>query len=351
MDDIQKQYILSRLLTGISYLSIDKKPYKIMPPSKDDLALADLVFKEALSNTRFDDLITEKQAFDYLRRKKIWIPEDEETLKKTNEHLENLKISLYKSLYNTKEKKTLRRKIKATKKSIERLFGRKHSLDHMTLENFAQSIKSDFTTAICIHDYEGNKIYNYYNFWQSDCYILNNFKNYLASNIISSEDYRQIARTEPFRSSWAIGKESIFGNCSSELTSDQKSIILYSRMYDNVYESMERPDDEVIEDDDMLDGWFADARKQADIERKKKEADKILDSKGVGGGGELFVVADNSMEANRIRGLNTLDSQIKLNARKEALKEGKGLEEQHLPDVKIQLQQEAMRQMGQRRGK
>lgn len=143
----------------------------------------------------------------------------------------------------------------------------------------------------------------------------------------------------------------MFGNSSSELTSDQKSIILYSRMYDNVYESTERPDDEVIDDDDMLDGWFADARKQADIERKKKEADKILDKKGVGGGGELFVVADNSMEANRIRGLNTLDSQIKLNARKEALKQGKGLEEQHLPDVKIELQQEAMRQMGQRRGK
>jgi len=351
MDNIKKQNILSRIYTGISYLSIDNQPYKLVAPTKDDLALSELVFNEVLSNTRFDNLITEKQASNYLRVKNIWIDKDEEALKKNQEYLENLKISLYKALYNTKEKKILRRRIKVAKNSISKLLNRKHCLDHMTLENFAQSIRSDFLTAICIENCKGDKIYDYFNFWQSDCYILNHFNNYLSKNIVSPEEFREISRTEPFRSSWSIGKESIFGNSSSELTENQKTIILYSRMYDNVYESSERPDEEVINDDDMLDGWFADARKQADIERKKKEADKILDKNGGGSGGELFVMADNSLEANRVRGLNTLDSQIKLRSRKEALKPGRGIEEQNLPDVKIELQQEAMRQMGQRRGK
>ena len=38
-------------------------------------------------------------------------------------------------------------------------------------------------------------------------------------------------------------------------------------MYDNVYESHERPNDKIIEDDDCLDGWFI-------VQRRKHEKDK-----------------------------------------------------------------------------
>ena len=42
---------------------------------------------------------------------------------------------------------------------------------------------------------------------------------------------------------------------------------------------------------------------------------------------------------------------MKLKSRQDILNKGKGVEEHNLPDVKVELRQEAMRQMAQRRGK
>jgi hypothetical protein len=351
MDIFKKNRLVNRLRTGIVYLKIDGELYKTCRPTPEDIALSELVFEEVLSTVKFDGLITKDQASNLLAVRGTWNRDDEANLEKQNQYLDDQKIALYKALFNLKQQKVIRRRIKQVNNNIQKLLIRKHSLDHITLENFAETIREDFLLAITIRDYKDNKVYDYFNFWQSDSVLLNKFSNYLNANWLTNEDSRLLARSEPIRSYWNIGKEKMFGQNSLELTNDQKSIILYSRMYDNVYESMERPDDEVIEDDDMLDGWFADQRKKIEEDRKRKEADKILDKKGTDGGGELFVVADSSQEANRIRGLNSLDNQIKINSRKQALKNGRGVEEQDLPDVKLKLQQEAMRQMAQRRGK
>jgi hypothetical protein len=45
-------------------------------------------------------------------------------------------------------------------------------------------------------------------------------------------------------------------------------------MYDNVYESMECPPDEVIKDDDMLDGWFIQQHKDREKKLKEKSTDE-----------------------------------------------------------------------------
>jgi hypothetical protein len=116
MDNIKKQNILSRIYTGISYLSIDNQPYKLVAPTKDDLALSELVFNEVLSNTRFDNLITEKQASNYLRVKNIWIDKDEEALKKKSRVFREFKnISLQCSV-QYKRKKDIKKKNKGCKK-------------------------------------------------------------------------------------------------------------------------------------------------------------------------------------------------------------------------------------------
>ena len=124
---------------------------------------------------------------------------------------------------------------------------------------------------------------------------------------------------------------------------------MYSRMYDNVYENPERPSDEVIEDDDMLDGWFAKLRRDAEKERKQREVDSILNKKGAKGGkGEVCVVADSLEEANKIRDINGINEKMKMRQREAAVKQKGRLEEQDLPDVKLELRSEAMKQMADR---
>ena len=125
---------------------------------------------------------------------------------------------------------------------------------------------------------------------------------------------------------------------------------MYSRMYDNVYENPERPSEEVIEDDDMLDGWFAKLRRESEKERKQREVDSILNKKGAnkGGKGETFVVAGSREEADKIRDINGINERMKMRQRDAAVKQKGKLEEQDLPDVKLELRSEAMKQMADR---
>ena len=96
---------------------------------------------------------------------------------------------------------------------------------------------------------------------------------YYNSNQISSEQFRSVARSEPWRSMWNIGKKqgNAFGKAACDLTKDQVSLSSYSSMYDNVYESSEAPDEKVIEDDDCLDGWFISQRREYEKEKKKRQ--------------------------------------------------------------------------------
>ena len=99
------------------------------------------------------------------------------------------------------------------------------------------------------------------------------FLNFLQSNIITTEEFREIARTDPFRSRWSLLKTNVFD--FEILTGEQTSLCMYCRMYDNVYEHPEKPTEQVIDDDDMLDGWFAKQRKQMEEDKQRKELEKV----------------------------------------------------------------------------
>ncbi len=348
MDIAKKQLIVNRIIAGIVYLDINGKVYKLVQPSLDQKALSDMVYSDSLNQSKFDELITRSQAVKYLQSKNIWTPDHEKKYESYVKYIEDLKVELYQALYNNKQQKSLRRKIKTIEKNVEKSLVKKYILDHMTLENYAEVTRDEFLIAICISDLNGNPVYTYDNYFDSDNYIVQRFLTVIARNFVTAAEYREITRSEPFRSLWTIGKENVFNTPACSLSLDQKNLILYSRMYDSVYESTDRPTDEVIEDDDMLDGWLILNRRKSERDRKQKEVDELMDKKGVsqqGGGGELFVMANSREEAKKIQELNDLNTKMKLKTRDKALEMHGKLEEKDLPDVKLDLRQQAMRQM------
>ena len=350
MDQGKKTSAVNRICSGKVYLKIDGSIYSMSNPNKDQRAMAEMVYLEALNDTRFSDLITREQADKYLLGRGIWSPSNDKELEKLNEYLDTQKIELYENLYNDRKKRQLRSKINSIKKGIAKSITKKYSLDHMTLEAHAENCRSDFLAAICIRSETNEQVYSYNNWGQNGNYLLQRFLTFSANNILGAEEYREICRTEPFRSIWSVSKSSCFGVCASDLSTDQKSLIMYSRMYDNVYENPERPSEEVIEDDDMLDGWFAKLRRESEKERKQREVDSILNKKGAnkGGKGETFVVAGSREEADKIRDINGINERMKMRQRDAAVKQKGKLEEQDLPDVKLELRSEAMKQMADR---
>jgi len=301
-----------------------------------------------IEDSKYSELITRAQAKHYLAMKGIWNANNDTELEKLNKYLEDLKIQLYESIFNDKKKKQLRRQIKNVKSSVNKNLCKKYSLDHVTLENHAETTRDEFLVAITIKDSEGKQVYSYDKWSETDNLILQRFLNFILANTLSTEDFRELARTEPFRSKWSLRKSNTFG--TTENSPEQLTLMMYARMYDNVYEHPEKPGDDIINDDDMLDGWFAKQRREAEQARKKKEIDDILGNKGVNkdGGGEMFVVANSAAEAAKIRGVNDIASRMKMKQRQAAIDKTGKIEEQNLPDVKMDLKAEAMKQMADR---
>lgn len=354
MDEIRKNSIISRISSGLIYRLYNNQLYKLIPPSNDIIALSELVYSEIINNLKFDSLITKEQALHILNKRKIWSSKDEEQLTLVNKSIDDYKLALYKALYNKNEQKKIRKQISNLETILTKLYIRKSSLDYMTLESFAENMRDEFVIANCILDKKSHQVYNYYNFWLSDPTLLNLFINFIKNNNISVAEYREIARTEPFRSIWSIGKHNIFNKKGFQLTLEQRNIIMFSRMYDSVYESIERPTNEVIEDDYMLDGWFVFQKRDYEKKIKQKEADELLGKKDdkksnrANNAGEMFIVAQNKEEINKVMDLNDIGNRMKMKERTNIVTEHGSIEEQNLPDVKLELAQQAKQQMADR---
>ena len=118
-------------------------------------------------------------------------------------------------------------------------------------------------------------------------------------------------------------------------------------MYDNVYESTECPPEEVINDDDVLDGWFIKQRKDREEAKQEKSTDHHFGNHKGKGRQELFVMARNQDEVNAIFNQNDASAKNILQTRKQVIQnaDGKEVKEQEMPDVRRDLQMQAVQEM------
>ena len=79
---------------------------------------------------------------------------------------------------------------------------------------------------------------------------------------------------------------------------------MWSQMYDSIRDSHECPEDEVIMDDDLLDGWFVKQRKDRKQRQAKQEIDQRLNNKDISGKQEVYVMARGDQDAQNIHDVN-----------------------------------------------
>ena len=122
---------------------------------------------------------------------------------------------------------------------------------------------------------------------------------------------------------------------AADWTDDQKMLITFAKMYDNAYQSMECPSDEVFEDDDMFDGWMIDQRRTREKEQKQKELDStknIPDSAQ-----EVFIFAPTREDAAKVYDLNDTAGRMKIKQRNDMIEKLGSVEAKDLPDTKMEL--------------
>jgi hypothetical protein len=127
------------------------------------------------------------------------------------------------------------------------------------------------------------------------------------SALLGETHLRELARNEPWKLAWIMKDHTtLFANDASRMLSqDQKGIVLWSNMYDNIQESPECPSDDVINDDDVLDGWFIIQRKKAASDRAKSAIEAKTNSK-IANSDEIMIMAGSRKEADAIHAQNSV---------------------------------------------
>jgi hypothetical protein len=335
MDNKDTVLYLSRILSGYYTFLYNDTKYKLIYPDIQIKYDAEIYAQEVYDNNKFNDWISEEEILDFLISVGLWTYDGDISLTKISKDIENTKAELYQSLLNPNKTKFIRRQLSNLNNLYSKKYEIRHSFDHLTIDGYALLLKSQYILMHSIYDFNNNLIFNFndHTYFKT----INDISNIVNQNTIEIKTFRQIARSDNWRSYWSANKEKVFDKPTMNWSDEQKTLVVLTKMYDSAYEHMECPSDEVIEDDDMFDGWLVLQKRENEKNKNKSRSEKILKDKKLGNAQEIFLVANSSQEANNIYGLNEDTSRGIIRERQQILAKSVGLKESELPDVQRKL--------------
>lgn len=338
MEYQQREQLIYRIINGFIYFKLDNSAIKIYCPSAQLLYEADLFKNEIREDIKYGDWLTHGQV-ERIVFHLGQVPLDyKERLEKGKTQLDDLKVQLYMERFNMKREKSLKRQLRDLEYKLE---GYNTPFDYFktfTLDGYSDLCKSDYVVVNSVIDDNNEKPLS------ADCSynIFSSLISFINENEITVGQFRELARSEPWRSYWACNKTNIFDKGIQEWTEHQRYLVMFSKMYDNVYESHECPSDSVIEDDDKLDGWFIYQRREIQRQRAQQGInDKMKRHSKHDEHDEHFIITRTPEERKRVEQLNDASAINMKQQRFNTIKQKGIVKEAEMPDVKRQLSMDA----------
>jgi len=301
MNTYDREYFVSRLRSGVYLISLNGVKIRVLSPSIEDEYYSNEVFKDAYDAAFAENIFTEDEMWEWMRSRDLWSDEKDDKIEGIQKDIDKLKVGMFEQRMNTAMVDQARRYIRTGEKSKEALVIEKHDLFSKTCEGLASQEKSAALFEKCC--YVGKE--------PLDCESVDMSSLYyeFSRMLLNEKQLRELARNDPWRLSWLMkDHKPLFSNPDDrELSPDQKGILIWSNMYDNIQESTECPSEDVINDNDMLDGWFIIQRQNQEAEKNKTEMEKRTNSK-IANSDEILVMANTDKEASTIHGMNSIHS-------------------------------------------
>lgn len=280
MKQVSVQEYLDQILCNKRFIAIPaditspEKVLVVIYPNLEDRNYATFIkdssFKEAIANNTPTEAIIMEDA----KLGGEWSIEDDQILALGNEKLDFLRSELKKQKFLGKKKKLQEQIIEIENRQLEVSHKRDH-LMRMTAEYLSSEMYTFAILPRVVFKLNGEK------FWPTEADFFKT-KDYLMPliNFITSEIFtggildmpiiRKVARSSDWRIFWTLNKEnlaSLFNQPIYNFTVNQRNLVYWSRLYDMAYEATEKPDQEVIDDDELFDQWLS----NKSMEKSKKD--------------------------------------------------------------------------------
>lgn len=336
MKQHEREYFISRIRSGIYTIKWDSLLLKIYMPTIEDECEINESYIEAYNKAIDDDFKTEEEMLEWMREKELWTDKDDEKIEGLKKDIERLKIEIFNARNNEKLRETIRMYIRAGEKQLVKQNEKKNLYQMNTCEGIAILEKSITFLKKCT--YVNNELYDFQSIGPDELLSL------YYSKLLNDTQIRDLARNEPWRSLWLLNESKaiqLFYNKERTLSIDQRNILIWSKMYDNVQESLECPADDVLEDDDMLDGWFIVQRKKREKEKAQAEMETALTNNKIKNSDEIYMVANSQKDIERIENMNDIGAKIIKQQRLNTIKKKGTAEQTDFHDERLKLVQQS----------
>lgn len=304
--DLDISYLVHKLLSGKNIFIYNDIEYYQINAVLDIKIKADFLYQQTYQDNLYSDGFVSK---DYLKalliENKIIALDHDNQVKKLEKKIEDLKVELYKNYKNKNFRHSYKKQINQYKLLLNSSIQNAHSFDFLLLDYYCSKIKFEYILSNTIF-YSSNDtlVFDFNNLNHSH---FNNIANYISNDELKSLDtLKIIARDSYWRNYWTANKSNIFGESAKNWSDEQRALVNLSNMYDSVYESMECPDEDIINDNDALDGWFIMQKRKRLLEKKEKGVDQLL---GRGkNSGEVFLMANSTEDIEEITDMNSEES-------------------------------------------
>ena len=339
MQQYEREYFVSRIRSGIYIVDYNGIKLKILPHTIEDEFEANQVYMDTFNCAVEDEIKTFDEMHEWAKDKGLWTEEDDEREKGFEKDLDKLRIEIFKARNNESRRETIRKYIRAGEKQELEHLSKKYLYQENTCEGLAMVDKSCELIRLCT--YFGEQLFD---FGSLDIKIIWGVIN---NQSCKENQLREMARSEPWKTIWVLrssGGFNLFNNHGRELTTEQKNLLVWSKMYDNIQESMDCPSDDVIEDDDMLDGWFLVQKQKRDKDKAEAEFNNTVNNPKLNHADDVFLMAGSQKDAEKIDSMNDMHGKMTKKERAAAIKHKGSVEQHEFRDERLKARRQSNQQ-------
>lgn len=293
--------------------------------------MSDVVYEQHYKDNIFDFLLKEDIRPLLLKAEMIG-PFYDEDIKRAIKKIEKAKVQLFLDFWDRTKTRRNRMVLKSAKKAHTDLLGKGMAFDHLSLEHHCSMISVQYQLSKTFRDYETKEPILT---MESSKVEFEKYMGIINEHSVNIGDIRKLARAEYWKSHYMVNKHNVFDKPVADLNHEQLSLINTTQMYQRIAEHPEPPDENILEDDDALDGWVLYQSQKAQDEKKKSSGK----TSKIGNSQEVFYMAENQEQREDILSLNTNAShKIQKNRMNQVMDaQGAAIDSANLTDVRQTL--------------
>lgn len=349
MDAARRELIVARLCAGsVRVTGPAGRGYLVKRPTREQQYAAALLYDDVYRRSQLEGLFSDEEILDQLVRNELWDESREKLYSELPKQIEELKVRMYQAAFKASERSALAKYLGRAKDEFERLGRERGALGHLSCSGTAAVAKARYLVGVGLHTLGGKPVFpDDDDFWASDSSLLDDVMASYSRQRLGDGELREVSRTEPWRSLWGAHKVegSVFGVPPADYTDEQRAVVSWSLLYDSVYSHPECPPDEVLDDDDLMDGWMILQRRERERRTAEGQGERMLGSDKVRGHQEVYLVAETVDDARKVIGLNDDFSKVVQKQRFDHLKSKGVVNELDMPDTNKRLRMEVTRKL------